>query len=138
MASHVLVPMDGSPLSETALDVALTDYPDAAVTVLHVIDPNEPGYSYSDADRALDLDEEPLHGSEEWYERAETFTEELFDDARATAAEHGVEVATEQVVGSAAREIVDYVKEHDVDHVILGSHGREEGARIISLLGDLI
>lgn len=127
MPDHILVPMDGSPLSRRALEVALTEH-DAPVTVLHVIDPVAPGYSYP---VDMDPDIEPRHGSDAWYERAEELAEELFDEVRALASEHDREVETELVVGDPARVIVDYAVDENVDHVVMGGHARGEDARIL-------
>ena len=135
VSDHLLVPMDGSPLAERALAVALAEYPDATVDVLHVVDPTEPGYSYQPFDRTAELDTEPRHGSEAWYERARTFADELFEDARELASERDVRIETALVVGSPGREIVDYVVDHGVDHVVIGSHGRDDPER--PLLGSV-
>jgi nucleotide-binding universal stress UspA family protein len=122
----VLVPVDGSPLSDQALRHALRTFPDASVSVLHVVDVYEPGYG-----TAADIDSsyEPLMGSEEWYERAEEVSERVLDDARALAADADREVSTEWEVGDPQRVIVDYAEEEDVDHVVLGSHGRTDEQR---------
>ncbi|WP_254763700.1 universal stress protein [Natrinema marinum] len=128
MSTYILVPMDGAPLSKKALEVALSEHDDAEFTVLHVIDPADPGYSYP---IDVDVTREPLHGSEAWYERAEELADELFDDARETADDYGVDLETELVAGSPARVIVDYAADHDVDHIIMGSHGRDEKSRIL-------
>lgn len=130
MSKHVLVPVDGSPLSERALEVALAENPEARITCLHVVDPTELGYSYYPFDRVADFDEEPVHGSEEWFERAEEFAEELFEGVEETAAEHDADLETELVVGAPSQAIVEYARDHDVDHVIMGSHGRGEDTRI--------
>lgn len=50
------VPIDGSPLSAEALEVAPTEYPDAAIAARHVVDPTEPGYSYYPCDADADHD----------------------------------------------------------------------------------
>ena len=123
MASQILVPMDGSPLSKKAFSVALEEYPESAIKLLHVIDPTEPGYSYVSLD--IDAYDTPRHGSDEWYDRAEGFAEELFDEAREQASEYDAEVTTETRVGRPDREIVRYIESHDVDHVIVGSNGRD-------------
>jgi len=81
MASQILVPMDGSPLSKKAFSVDLEQYPESAIKLLHVIDPTEPGYSYVSLD--IDAYDTPRHGSDKWYDRAEGFAEELFDEAYA-------------------------------------------------------
>ena len=131
MVTEILVPLDGSPLSRKALDVALSENPDATVTVLHVIDPAEPGYSYYPFDSTAELDAEPRHGSAEWYEKAEAFADELFEDVRASAVEYDADVETELAVGDPSRVIVDVADERGFDHVILGSHGRDENSRVL-------
>lgn len=120
---RVLVPMDGSPLSKRALRIALKEYPDAELTVLHVIDPSQPGYSYP---MDLDLDTEPLHGSEEWYERSEELEAELFSEVNAIADEYDATVATESEIGEPGRVIVEFAAQNDIDQIILGSHGRDD------------
>ena len=121
--SNVLVPMDGSPLSKEALSVALEERPESTITVLHVIDPTQPGYSYP---IEFDLDTEPLHGSEEWYERSEELADELFEDVREMAADHDGTIRTETAVGEPGRTIVKYAEKSEVDEIIIGSHGRSD------------
>jgi nucleotide-binding universal stress UspA family protein len=122
MSSRVLVAVDGSPLSLRAFDLALAEHPDAAVVVLHVIDPSEPGYSVPfDGDTRY----EPLHGSEEWYDRAEEATDELFADLHERAGEATDRLATVSAVGDPARLVVEHAEEEAVDRVFVGSHGRE-------------
>lgn len=121
--THVLVPMDGSPLSKQALEVALKEYPDATVTVLHVIDPTQAGYSYP---IEFDLDTEPLHGSKEWYERSEELAERLFEEVDELADGYDSAITTETAVGEPGRVIVQFASESDVDQIIIGSHGRDD------------
>lgn len=126
MTTHVLVPMDGSPLSFSALRYALQSFPDATVTVLHVVDLFEPGYGAgSDSDTTY----EPLMGTDAWYERADEVTEQLFEEARDVADEYDREVDTTSDIGEPARVIVDYVEDEDVDHVVIGVHGRSDETR---------
>jgi nucleotide-binding universal stress UspA family protein len=128
MSDRILVPMDGSPLSKRALETACSQFPAATVTVLHVVDPTVPGYSYPiDADTTT----EPLHGSEEWHERSNELAKQLFEEARAVAVDFEGDLRTEVVVGEAAREIVDYVEREGIDHVVVGSHGRDEASRLL-------
>lgn len=126
VTAHVLVPVDGSPLARDALRYALKTFPDAKITVLHVVDLFEPGYG---AHADIEVTYEPLMGSEEWYERAEQVSAELLEEAAEIAAAHDREVATESDIGEPARIIVDYAAEEDVDHIVLGSHGRTEEER---------
>jgi len=127
MASHIIVPLDGSPLSEKALAVALSEYPETSITALHVIDPTEPGYSHVSAD--ADPYELPQHGSEQWYQRAEETAEELFAVATEQAEDAGTTLTTATAVGRPGREIVRYAETNDCDHIILGSHGRDRESR---------
>ena len=132
MPQSLLVPFDGSPLSNRALEYAFDEYDDGDVVVFHVIDPNDPGYS-----AAIDVDvrTEPLHGSDAWYDRAHEVETQLFDEAREVAADCDGEITTESAVGDPAREIVDYADAHDVDEIVIGSHGRAETSR--TLLGSV-
>lgn len=115
--------MDGSPLSKQALTIALEEYPDATVTVLHAIDPTQPGYSYP---IEFDLDAEPLHGSEEWYERSEELADQLFAEVRELAEEYDTTVVTKTVVGEPGRKIVEFASDSETDQIIIGSHGRDD------------
>lgn len=125
MATHVLVPMDASPLSETALEHALDEYDDATITVLHVLDFVEAGYGAPM--------ESTLPGYwEDWYEQANEESEAIFEQAQSIADEYDVTLETEAVVGRPGRSIVQYASEEaDVDHIVMGSHGRSGISRIL-------
>ncbi|QLG48607.1 universal stress protein [Natrinema halophilum] len=129
MSERILVPIDGSPLSQLALETALEEHPEAEIVALHVIDPFEPGYSVYDV--PYDGETEPIHGSDEWYERADELATDLLADARDLAAEYETELSLETVTGNPSKEIVEYATDNDVDQIIMGSHGREEDARIL-------
>ncbi|AZH26212.1 universal stress protein [Haloplanus aerogenes] len=120
--TRVLVPLDGSPLAMRALDHALDEWPDAELTVLHVIDP---------IDAVYESEMRGPGGGEAWYEAQQEATEVLFDQARDRAGDAGAGLRTEVAVGAPAREIVRYVDEHDIDHVVIGSHGREGLSRLV-------
>ena len=121
MTDRVLVPVDGSPLSRRALRHAVETFPDASGTVLPVVDLFEPGYgAYPDFETSY----EPLMGSEEWYDRAHEVSEQIFEDARDLAAEHDRELSTASEIGDPKRVIVAYADEEDIDHIVLGVHGR--------------
>ncbi|MFC4359092.1 universal stress protein [Halobium salinum] len=122
MAPRILVPVDGSPKSTAGLEHALSTYPDAEVTVLHVLSSPE---GWDDTDPPL-----PPELAEEWVDGARTRADDLLAAARELASDHGVtpEVAVE--TGDVWREIVDYACDHDVDHVVLGSHGRTDEAGV--------
>ena len=122
----VLVPVDGSSLSYRALRHALRRYPEAAITVLHVVDlfePEPPGFH--DAETTF----EPLVGTEEWYDHAERISEMVLEDAVSVAEDADRAVATATEIGEPGRVVVDYATEEDVDHVVLGAHAREPTRR---------
>jgi nucleotide-binding universal stress UspA family protein len=124
MGKHVLVPYDESPLSEHALEHALVEHGDATITLLHVLDFVEAGYSAPV--------ETSLPGYwEEWYETAQADAEALFEDALATVDAYDAAIETETVVGQPARSIVEYTDENAVDHVVMGSHGRSGLSRLL-------
>lgn len=116
----ILVAFDGSEPAEGALEYTLTQFPDEEIVVLNVIDPlssvygGEVGYAY---DQMMDAKREDA--------------EELLAEAEAMADEHGVEITTETAVGKAARRVVEYVEEHDIEQVIVGSHGRSGISRVL-------
>ena len=132
MTDHVLVPVDGSPLSLNALRHALTDFPEASITVLHVVDLFEPDHGVGDDG---DTTYEPLVGSEEWYDHVEERSERILEEARTVAADHDREVETVSEIGTPGRIIVEYAAEEPIDHIVLGTHGRPDEAR--SLLGSV-
>ncbi|WP_158055840.1 universal stress protein [Halorussus halophilus] len=122
MTKQILVPIDGSPQSDDALDYALEEFADDDLTLLHVIDPSDAGYSTSVGMPG---------GSEEWYEGAKDESEALFEDAQAEADEYGVEFDTATEVGQPSRTIVEYAEEHGFDQIVMGSHGRSGMSRIL-------
>ena len=123
--THVLVPIDGSTPSWTAFDHAISMFEGDRITVLHVVDPTEGVYAGVDGgyydpsvyDRAVDEGEALC---ERAVERAE--------EADATASTI-IETAIE--TGRPARTIVDYADDHDIDHIVIGSHGRSGVSRVL-------
>ncbi|PSQ58448.1 MAG: universal stress protein UspA [Halobacteriales archaeon SW_9_67_25] len=124
MVERVLVPVDGSEPSDHACEFVFEEFPDATMVLLHVINPAEAGYT---AQRALPA------ASEEWYDRQQDRAEEHLDEIEARAIEHGVD--TERVIetGKPARCIVSIAEDEgvNVDHVVMGSHGREGVSRVL-------
>jgi nucleotide-binding universal stress UspA family protein len=117
---HILLAYDGSDPAREALSVALEQFDPDQLTALYVFDPGEAGYDAPDPFRS-DNDLRSLAR-----ERAATTLEEV----EATV-EDGIELQTAQETGHPARMIVRYAEEHDVDHVVVGSHGREGLSRLL-------
>jgi nucleotide-binding universal stress UspA family protein len=115
----VLVPIDGSQQAEDALDHAVSEHPDAEIVLLHVIDPIDSGY---DAESVM-----PGY-SAEWYSSREETAKTLFETAHERT---GRAFETDIEVGRPARVIVEYIQRNDIDHVVIGSHGRSGVARVL-------
>jgi nucleotide-binding universal stress UspA family protein len=118
---HVLVPLDDSEQAWEALEHAMWTFPDAEVTVLTVIDPTA-GFPSGMAAPA---------SAEVWYDSARERAEGRLEEARRRAAEAGVDVDPVVETGRPARTIVGYAEEHDVDAVVMGSHGRNGVVRVL-------
>jgi nucleotide-binding universal stress UspA family protein len=125
MTTHVLVPIDGSEQSWTAFEHAMETFQGERITALHVVDPMTGIYAGVDGD-FYDA------GA---YDRAYDRGEELGDEAKRRLENRGLLDSTvfESAIetGRPARAILEYVAEHGVDHVVMGSHGRSGVARIL-------
>ena len=122
--SHVLVPLDGSPLADDALAYALETF-DCEVTVLNVVSPldesmSEGGVLEPGADRQA---------------AAEERVDRLVARARETAAEQSRDVETAVETGDPAETIVGVVEDSNVDQVVMGGHGGERNPVARRLLG---
>ena len=120
---RVLVPADGSPLSQDALAYALAVHPTAAITVLHVIDYVE------EVDVA-----EAVVGREELRERTTERAEALLAEVTADVTDTD-RLTTASVFGTPAAEIISYTEDHGIDLIVMGSHGRTGLSRV--LLGNV-
>jgi len=122
--SHVLVPLDGSPLADDALAHALATF-DCPVTVLNVVTPLDSGMSEGGVIEA-DASRETA---------ARDRADNLVADAKRRVEESGQSVDTAVETGDPADTILAYVDAHDVDHVVMGGHGGDRNALSRRLLG---
>ncbi|GAB3039495.1 universal stress protein [Natronobiforma cellulositropha] len=113
MLSRILVPMDDSEPAGRALEYALENHPDAAITVLHVV--GVPSMMMGDA---VGLSLEDDIG-----EAAANRAEPVFERARQLADEREREIETIVGIGHPARNIVNRADEYDA--IVLGSHGED-------------
>ena len=98
----VLVPYDGSKLSQDALEFACERFPITHQPEQYV------GVKLGDI-----------------YEQREAEGEELLADAEALADEYDVQLSTAVRKGRPSKEILEYVAEHGIDHVVIGSHSQD-------------
>ena len=124
MIESVLVPIDGSPLSARALSFVASYHPDTAVHLLYAIDHVESSY---------DFDWTSLPGYwDDTSDDALARGQDALANARDTAEDAGLSVVAEEfVVGRPAPCIVKYATEEEIDHVVMGSHGRRGLSRFI-------
>ena len=116
---HVLVPVDGSRPSEEALRYAFEQFADDELTALYVKDPIDGSTAWGQA------------SADDWMAAAEEHAEKILRNAEDLAAEAGVQIRTDTVLGRPSRAIIEYVDEHGVDHVVVGSHGRDGVSRVL-------
>ncbi len=112
MYERILLPTDGSETTEHALEHAidLADRYDAELHVLYVVDAT----IFAD-----DVDTGAI------VEEFETAGERIVDDVAEQARAADVEPVTTAVVrGTPHREILAYADAHDVDLLVVGTHGR--------------
>jgi len=122
--SHVLVPLDGSPLADEALEQAL-DLFDCRVTALNVVTPIDESMSEGGI----------LDPGEDRRENARERADRLVERARRRAADADRTVETAVVTGDPAEAILEYVADEDVDHVVMGGHGGERSGLARRVLG---
>lgn len=122
MTKQILVPFDGSPQSKKALEYTLQEWADADITALNVIDLSDLNYHYQ-----IDV----VGLGKEWYENAQAYAEDILDDATELADEFDKNITTETEFGHPQNIIVEYAMEHDIDQIVIGSHGRTGPARVL-------
>ncbi|OVE84438.1 universal stress protein [Natronolimnobius baerhuensis] len=127
MTTHVLVPIDGSSQAWDALDHAADVHGNDRITVIHVINPADGvasdygGGGYADPQTQARARER----GESLCEEARKRIEEQCDPSCSPTLETAIET------GQPARAIVAYADEHDVDQIVMGSHGRSGVARLL-------
>jgi nucleotide-binding universal stress UspA family protein len=121
---HVLIPLDGSPLAEQALEPAITlgTLSQARYTLLQALDPlvaehTRPPYAVG-LDRRLLADVK---------EDATTYLERVAARLR----DRSLQVETTLVVGTPAQAIYDYARAHAVDLIAMATHGHGGLSRLL-------
>lgn len=119
MNERILVPLDDSDPARTALLEALEMFASKEIIVLHVIELESLSHGVA-GPAAKELDE-----------TREEEADELFDEVQAMAENYDVSLDTVIGKGDAAEAIVETAKEHNIDHIVMGSHGRSGLSRIV-------
>ncbi|WP_049929120.1 universal stress protein [Halopiger goleimassiliensis] len=116
----VLVAYDGSAPAQDAATYAFEEYPDEEIVLLRVLELAE-GYTGA----GVELAREALG------ERTEEADEELLEEVTDLAGSSEAAFRTEVRVGDPAHEVVEFAGEHDVDHIVVGNHGRTGVSRVL-------
>ncbi|QLG27712.1 universal stress protein [Halorarum halophilum] len=118
MEQHILVPVDISSSSESAFEYVLEEIPGPKITLLHVLNPvtifNYPtaeGFDYGKAQQNEQERREDVKGIFERYRTKEP------------ARDRQIETVIE--AGVPAEKILAYAERGDVDHIVMGSRGRD-------------
>lgn len=114
---HILVPLDGSELAETALDdaVSVAESSHADITLLQVI-PTIEEVLGSGTDH-------PIYIDEQWASKRANAVDYLNKVHKQLHCKE-VEVHPAVEMGSAAEIIIDYAHDHPVDLIVMATHGR--------------
>ena len=122
MPETILVPLDGSPLAERALQYAVETFPAAAITTIYIVNPIESVFVAESGG---------LPAADELYENTQERAAAIHDAAKETVDAYDVELTTVTGIGRPGREILEYADEHGIDQIIMGSHGRDGVERAI-------
>ena len=120
----VLIAYDGSDPAQEAVEYAIAEHPDEELILLHVIEA-----ASGSLDATVNMIQKALKDRRKEVE--DDFVEEITD----LLSDANVEYTTELTVGDPVHEIVDYAEENDIDHIIIGNHGRSGASR--ALLGSV-
>ncbi|WP_227379781.1 universal stress protein [Haladaptatus halobius] len=113
MYNRILLPTDGSETADRAVEEAIDAAKkyDAAFHALYVVDQTAPVLNVRGSDASLD--------------RLEAEGEEVVDETIERADQAAVASVTGSVRrGEPAQTILDYIDTHDIDLVVMGTHGR--------------
>ncbi|WP_436902180.1 universal stress protein [Halovenus halobia] len=122
MATRILLPVDRSDHAETAYNLAADLFESGTIVLLHVIDP---------ADASFSAETSVPNIPEDWYETRQKRAEKQFAALDAMAEDAGLEAEHLVETGKPAATIVETATEEDIDHIVMGSHGRQGVSRIL-------
>ena len=122
MYQHILVPTDGSPLSDKAVDAALklAKLAGARITVFHAVEPYPLQGAY-----AAEASGVPELQPEAFAERSEEFAKRVLDAVSRSAAAAKVDCTTAYATSrSVYQAIIDKARVENCDLIVMASHGR--------------
>lgn len=126
MYNRILIPTDGSPPAKVAVDhaIELAAIHDAEVHTLFCVEPIPLG-KIPAGTRAASAD----YG--EVLERLREAGHHVVDEVTEQATDAGVDVVGDVIHGHPGDEIIDYVDDHGIDLVVMGTKGRTGAERFV-------
>lgn len=118
-AMAVLVPYDGSMPAQQAIEYAV-ETADEQLVLLRVVEA-----ASGTVGAGIDLLQESLK------KEPEELRAEVADEVEDTLDQSDIAYEIETAAGKPDREIVAYAEEHDIDQIVMGSHGRTGTSRIL-------
>lgn len=122
MSRRILLPVDRSEHARVACELTLELFDSGTLVFLHVIDPAEASYSAEASVPNI---------PEGWYEQERNRAEGQFEELETMAREHGLEIERHIEAGKPAQTIVNTAANEDIDHIVMGSHGRKGVSRLL-------
>lgn len=121
MYETILVPTDGSEVAETAVNHALdlAETYDATVHTIYVVDTDSMDLSLG-TEQVDRIESGQFGDMEELGEKAEAATNRVATQGK----EQGISIVEHVGAGKPHSVITNYADEHDIDLIVMGSHGR--------------
>lgn len=116
----VLVAYDGSEPARKAVEYAIDEHSDHEIVLLRVVE-----LAGGSTSAGINLAKEKLRT------RRETVQKEAKEELKALIERDDVDIELDTVIGRPDREIIAYAEEYDIDHIIVGSHGRAGVSRVL-------
>lgn len=122
MTHRILVPVDESAEATAALEHAVEFYPDAEITLLHVIEYTEKKTSLKRGGRGQ---------GEGWYAAKREEATELLGSVRDAVDGQQANIDTAIEDGDPANEIVAYANDQNIDAIVMGIRQRSPTGKVL-------
>jgi len=124
MYKKILVPLDGSELSESVLDHVITIATGCQVPEVVLVRVRKP----LDDNVRMALDPEiAIKLDEAYHDEVVNYLEGVAE----TLKQKDISIKLEVIEGDPAKEIIKYTKDNDVDLIIMSTHGRSGVSRVV-------
>ena len=132
MSRDILVPMDRSDASASALEYALEEFRGASIHVLHVTERNDPfdlfgsrePAEYVVADCGVELDHVPMPDGNSFNRHQRERAQAVIERACRLSEARGRDIDPVVRSGGAVEEVLDCAATREVDHIVIAAHRR--------------